>query len=143
MIHPIDLNRDLDELTMLRDRGPHTTEEEAQASIAKLADFRDGGVFASHFSGKHGWERHPKGDEIVQILQGTTQFDIIIDDVMQSFELSAGMLLVVPKGCWHRFESEHGVKLLTATPPVVIKGGLGSPRFTQNTTAESREVLCS
>ena len=84
MIHPIDLNRDLDELTMLRDRGPHTTEEEAQASIAKLADFRDGGVFASHFSGKHGWERHPKGDEIVQILEGMAQFDIIIDDVIET-----------------------------------------------------------
>ncbi len=128
MIHPIDLNRDLDELTMLRDRGPHTTEEEAQASIAKLADFRDGGVFASHFSGKHGWERHPKGDEIVQILQGTTQFDIIIDDVMQSFELSAGMLIVVPKGCWHRFESEKGVKLLTATPQPTTHTHVDDPR---------------
>ena len=26
------------------------------------------------------------------------------------------MLLVVPRGCWHQFVSEHGVKVMTATP---------------------------
>jgi len=35
---------------------------------------------------------------------------------MQSLELSAGMLVVVSQGCWHRFTSETGVKVLTVTP---------------------------
>jgi mannose-6-phosphate isomerase-like protein (cupin superfamily) len=48
--------------------------------------------------------------------RGATRFDIIVDEVMQSLELSAGMLVVVPQGCWHRFESETGVKVLTVTP---------------------------
>ena len=116
MIETVDLRRDLNALVMLEGRGAQTTEEEAQGSFANLADFRDGGIFAAHFSGSSGWERHPKGDEIVQILDGATRFDIISDEGMQSLELSAGMLLVVPRGCWHRFESEHGVKVLTATP---------------------------
>ena len=116
MIEPIDLGRDLDDLVRLEGRGPHTTEEEAQASFKKLADFRDGGLFAANFSGSSGWERHPNGDEIVQILEGSTRFDIILGDEIESYRLSAGALLVVPQGCWHRFISEEGVKVMTATP---------------------------
>ena len=116
MIERIDLGRDLDDLVRLEGRGPHTAEEEAQGSFRKLADYRDGGLFAAHFSGSSGWERHPKGDEIVQILEGSTRFDIIVDDKIETCELGAGALLVVPQGCWHRFTSEDGVKVMTATP---------------------------
>ena len=116
MIELVNLARDLDDLVRLEGRGAHTTEEEAQASFRKLADYRDGGLFAAHFSGSSGWERHPKGDEIVQILEGSTRFDIIVDDIVESHELGAGALLVVPQGCWHRFTSEAGVKVMTATP---------------------------
>ncbi len=70
MIELVQLGRDLDDLVLLEGRGAHTTEEEAQGSFKKLADFRDGGLFAAHFSGSSGWERHLKGDEIVQILEG-------------------------------------------------------------------------
>ncbi len=128
MIHPVDLNQDLAGLVKLEGRGEHTTEEEAQASFARLAEFRDGGIFAAHFSGCSGWERHPKGDEIVQILEGATRFDIIVDDEMTSHELSAGMLVVVPRGCWHRFESEGGVKVMTATPQPPTHSYVDDPR---------------
>jgi mannose-6-phosphate isomerase-like protein (cupin superfamily) len=71
--------------------------EESLKSFATLAAYRDDGIFATHFSGSSGWERHPQGDEVVQILEGATRFDILVDAVMQSLELSAGMLVVVPK----------------------------------------------
>ena len=116
MIKTIDLGTDLTSLVRLEGRGPHTTEEEAQASFMKLADFRDGALFAASFSGSSGWERHPKGDEIVQILEGSTRLDVIVDDEIESHRLTAGMLLVVPQGCWHQFVSEDGVKVMTATP---------------------------
>ena len=116
MIKTIDLNRDLAGLVKLEGRGAHTTEDEAQASFMSLGDFRDGGLFAASFSGSSGWERHLKGDEIVQIVEGATRLDVIVGDEIESHELSAGMLLVVPQGCWHRFISEHGVKVMTATP---------------------------
>ena len=116
MVKTIDLGRDLAGLVKLEGRGPHTTEEEAQASFMQLADFRDGGLFAASFSGSSGWERHLKGDELVQIVEGATRLDVIVDDEIESHELSAGMLLVVPQGCWHRFTSEDGVKVMTATP---------------------------
>ena len=116
MIKTIDLNRDLAGLVKLEGRGAHTTEDEAQASFMSLGEFRDGGLFAASFSGSSGWERHLKGDEIVQIVEGATRLEVIVDDEIESHELSAGMLLVVPQGCWHRFISEHGVKVMTATP---------------------------
>ena len=116
MLRTIDLNRDLSGLIRLEGRGAHTTEEEAQASFMRLADFRDGGLFAASFSGCSGWERHLKGDEIVQIVEGSTRLDVIVDDEVESHHLTAGMLLVVPQGCWHQFFSDDGVKVLTATP---------------------------
>ena len=116
MIELLNLRRDLDDLVLLEGRGAHTTEAEAQASFRKLADFRDGGLFAAYFSGSSGWERHLNGDEIVQILEGSTRFDIIVDDKVESHRLGAGALLVVPQGCWHRFTSEEGVKVMTVTP---------------------------
>ena len=128
MIDPIDLSRDLRDLPMLVGRGPHTTEEEAQATFKHLADFRDGGIFAGSFSGSSGWERHEKGDEIVQILAGATRFDIIGDDGIESRDLAAGMLLVVPKGRWHRFESADGVTVLTATPQPTVHTHVDDPR---------------
>lgn len=131
MIELLDLRRDLDDLVLLEGRGAHTTEAEAQASFRKLADFRDGGLFAAHFSGSSGWERHLKGDEIVQILEGSTRFDIIVDDRIESHRLTAGALLVVPRGCWHRFTSEEGVKVMTATPQPTEHLHVDDPRATE------------
>ena len=31
-------------------------------------------------------------------------------------KLTAGMMIIVPQGCWHRFESETGVRVMTVTP---------------------------
>jgi mannose-6-phosphate isomerase-like protein (cupin superfamily) len=106
MIPTISLHRHLAGLPMLKDRYGHPTDAESLKSFATLTAYRDGGIFATHCSGSSGWERHPHGDEVVQILEGATRFDIILDEVRQSLELSAGMLVVVPQGCWHRFPSE-------------------------------------
>jgi mannose-6-phosphate isomerase-like protein (cupin superfamily) len=128
MIKAVDLKRDLEDLPMLKERYGHPTDEESQKSFATLSAYRDGGIFATHFSGSSGWERHPQGDEVVQILEGATRFDMIVDDVMQSLELSAGMLVVVPKGCWHRFTSETGVKVMTVTPTPTQHTHVDDPR---------------
>jgi mannose-6-phosphate isomerase-like protein (cupin superfamily) len=128
MIKAVDLHRDLEGLPMLKERYGHPTDEESQKSFARLADYRDGGIFATHFSGSSGWERHPNGDEVVQLLEGATRFDIIVEDVLQSLELSAGMMVVVPQGCWHRFESETGVKVMTITPTPTQHTHVDDPR---------------
>ena len=113
---------------MLKERYGHPTDAESLKSFATLAAYRDGGIFATHFRGSSGWERHPQGDEVVQILEGATRFDILVDEVLQSLELSAGMLVVVPQGCWHRFESASGVKVLTVTPKPTQHTHVDDPR---------------
>ena len=128
MLKTTNVNTDLDGLVLLEGRGEHTTEAQAQASFTTIADFRDGGIFAAHFSGSSGWEIHPKGDELVHILEGETRFDIIVDDEIQVLNLTAGSVLVVPQNTWHRFDSETGVKVMTATPQPTTHSHVDDPR---------------
>ena len=116
MVKAVDLKQAFAGLAKLENRGPHTTEEEAQNSFMAIAPYRDGGLFGAYFSGCSGWERHLKGDEIVHVLEGETLFEIIVEDEIERHDLVAGQVLVVPQGCWHRFTSETGVMVFTATP---------------------------
>jgi len=116
MITVIDLKAALGELKTLRGRTPETAEAEREGAFAKLSQYRDGGIFAAKFSGESAWERHPNGDEIVQIVDGATTLHIMAEDGPQSFALKAGMVVIVPQGAWHRFEAPDGVSLMTTTP---------------------------
>src|SRR6266478_2485802 len=113
MLAVIDIKAELDKLT-LQGPSPQSTAVARKASFAKLAAFRDGGLFSARLSGETPWERHPHGDELVYIVEGAAAFPIITPDGPRSLALSAGMVVVVPKGQWHRFES-HDVGLIAAT----------------------------
>lgn len=113
---PADIKAALAGLPVLRGRTRHTPSAESEPAFARLANFRDGAVFAGSFSGESDWERHRNGDELVHILDGATTLTIIIDDEPQVFEMTGGMLVVVPQGCWHRFQAPDGVTVLTMTP---------------------------
>lgn len=130
MITIIDLKGELAKLTMLRGRTPQMTRAERQGSSGRLAEYRDGGIFASRFAGKGYWERHPNGDELVQIVEGATTLHLMTEDGPQSLALTAGMLAVVPQGAWHRFDSPDGVSLMTATPQPTehLYGDVEDPR---------------
>ncbi len=118
MITILDLKAEFAKLTMLRERTPQMTEVERKGTgaFATLAPFRDGNIFSAKFAGDGAWERHPNGDEFVQIVDGATTLHIMTADGPQSYALSAGMVVIVPQGAWHRFHSPNGVSLVTATP---------------------------
>jgi mannose-6-phosphate isomerase-like protein (cupin superfamily) len=118
MVTIVDVKGETAKLDMLKGRRPDMTEADRKGTnaFATLTPFRDGNIFAAKFSGNGAWERHPNGDELVQVVDGTTQLHIIIDDRKETHELRAGMLVVVPQGAWHRFEAPEGVCLMTATP---------------------------
>lgn len=115
-IKAIDIKAELARRPFLHGRGKDTTEAERKAAFATLAAYRDGGIFSGSFSGISEWERHEKGDEIVHILDGATKLTVMTDDGPQSFEMTAGMLVVVPQGCWHQFHAPDGVTVMTVTP---------------------------
>jgi mannose-6-phosphate isomerase-like protein (cupin superfamily) len=118
MITILDLKTEFAKLHMLRGRTPQMTEAERKGSggFATLAPFRDSNIFSAKFAGNGAWERHPNGDELVQIIDGATTLHLMTADGPQSFALTAGMLVIVPQGTWHRFEAPLGVSLMTATP---------------------------
>lgn len=116
MITTLDFKGEIGKLRTLRRRTPETPEADREGAFAKLAQYRDGGIFAAKFQGESAWERHPNGDEIVQIVEGTATVHLMTDDGPQSVKLSAGMVIIVPQNTWHRFETPDGVGLVTATP---------------------------
>jgi mannose-6-phosphate isomerase-like protein (cupin superfamily) len=118
MITILDLKGELAKLNMLHGRRPEMTEAERKASggFATLSPFRDGDIFSAKFTGDGAWERHPNGEELVQVVDGSTTLHIITEEGPRSYGLSAGMMVIVPQGAWHRFHSPEGVSLVTATP---------------------------
>ena len=118
MITIVDVKAELGKLTMLKGRRPDMLEEERKGThaFATLTPFRDGNMFAAKFSGNGAWERHPNGDELVQVIEGATKLHVMTDEGLQTHALKAGMLVIVPQNAWHRFEAPDGVALITATP---------------------------
>jgi mannose-6-phosphate isomerase-like protein (cupin superfamily) len=118
MLAITDLKADVAKLKMLRGRTSQTAaaEREEGRSFARLMPYRDGTIFITKFAGTGHWERHPNGDEIVQIIDGTTTLHVVSDGRSEAFNLSADALVIIPQGAWHRFESAEGVSLMTVTP---------------------------
>jgi mannose-6-phosphate isomerase-like protein (cupin superfamily) len=101
-----------------------------RGSSARLAPYRDGGLFITKFAGKGHWESHIPGDELIHIIDGTATAEILGVNGRQSFALRAGAIAVIPQGAWHRFHSSEGVTLMTATPfpSKVIELDIDDPR---------------
>ena len=118
MVAILDLKATLAKMPMMQGRRPESTEAERKATGAfvTLTPYRDGNIYSAKFSGRAAWERHPNGDELVQIVDGATGVDIIVDGKMETHQLIAGMTVVVPQGAWHRFHAPDGVSIVTATP---------------------------
>jgi len=90
----IDLNAEMAKLKMLRGRTPETPEVDRHGSFVRLAPYRDSAINAAKFSGEGPWERHPNGDEIVQVVDGAVTFHIMTEDGPQSHALKAGMVVI-------------------------------------------------
>jgi mannose-6-phosphate isomerase-like protein (cupin superfamily) len=122
---------------MFRGRTPKSTMADRRGSAARLAPYRDGFLSITKFAGKGHWESHPTGDELIYILDGAATLEMVVEDGLQSFALSAGMIAVNPRGAWHRFSSTDGVSLLAVTPSPseVIDRDVDDPRRIDRTSA--------
>lgn len=61
------------------------------------------------------WEMHPAGDEILLMLEGKATFVLELSDQLREIALSAGRLLVIPKGVWHTAKVREPARLLAIT----------------------------
>ena len=63
------------------------------------------------------WEMHPKGDEIVCLLEGDIDFILWVDGTEQPVRVSEpGSCIVVPKGVWHTARPRAPTSMLFVTP---------------------------
>ena len=71
-----------------------------------LSNFDDGavGVFWSEAGGPSPWEMHQDCDELLHVIAGEIEVEVLPDDGGEScvVTVSEGDVLVVPRGCWHR-----------------------------------------
>jgi uncharacterized cupin superfamily protein len=67
-----------------------TTAEEADAS------FNEGGIFVGRYFGQPPWERHPKADELLHVLDGEVDVAVLTDDGPVHVTVRAGSIFVVP-----------------------------------------------
>ena len=116
MVVLINFAAELARLKTLRGLTPATTLREGEGFVG-LAPYRDSTIFGIKSSGTTAWERHPDGEELVQVLEGRATLDILLEDgPPQSFEVGAGMMAIVPKGVWHRARFSDGMTLISVTP---------------------------
>jgi quercetin dioxygenase-like cupin family protein len=81
-----------------------------------LEPFNECMLGAVRFSGETPWERHPRGDELLHVLEGEVVVTLLSDSSSESSTLGAGSVCVVPRGLWHRQRSDAGASVLFATP---------------------------
>jgi quercetin dioxygenase-like cupin family protein len=91
-----------------------TTDAEAMAAVRILGSFNQCMIGLIRFSGLTPWERHPD-DELLQVLDGSVDVTVLLDDGPFETTLVAGSLFVVPKGRWHRQNPRPAVSLLFIT----------------------------
>ena len=87
MTEAIDINATLATLKFLEGR---TRFSDTKGTFARVAEYRDGAIFTGGFSGVSQWERHPNGDEIVQILKGSVTLSLITAEGTETLDLKAG-----------------------------------------------------
>lgn len=128
VIKAINIKEELAKLTFLEGRTPFTTDKELSEAFTTLSQCDMGGVFTGHYSGESSWERHMSADELVHILKGNTDLTILTADDEKVFQLQEGMIIIVPKGLWHRFCAPHGVTVLSVTPQPTEHSTQDDPR---------------
>jgi len=62
------------------------------------------------------WERHNNGDELLLILDGSVQIEILDEDSSLRTTLPEGSLFVVPRGRWHQLVADAPVHILYLSP---------------------------
>ena len=112
---PIDVHASFEQLEFLGTRTPESHGDAPETFARQLSNYRNGGVFVSHWGGSGEWERHPNGDEIVMVIEGDARVFLVQEGEENEQSLTAGQLIVIPAGTWHRIETAE-VEILTVTP---------------------------
>ena len=105
----------------------------AEMEFRELATFDDGhaGVFWSEVGGPSPWEMHPDCDELLQVLEGEIEVEVLPEDGSASVvtRVAAGSFFVVPRGWWHRQNLLKRTKEFYLTPGRSLHSSKADPRI--------------
>ncbi len=93
-----------------------TTGEEADAAFRQIAALDQCSIAVGRFSGESPWERHPRGDELLHVLEGEVEVTVLAAEAPVRVTVPAGSVFVCPRGLWHRQRARRRVTGLYATP---------------------------
>ena len=90
----------------------------------------NGGVVGVYWaeSGTSPWEQHPDDDELLQVVEGSVDIEVLDEDDSAVIHLSQGSIFVVPRGHWHRHRVSGVVKELYVTPGRTETSHAADPR---------------
>jgi quercetin dioxygenase-like cupin family protein len=104
----------------------------AEMEFHELARFDAGhaGVFWSEAGGPSPWEMHPDCDEMLQVLEGEIEVEVLPGDGGAGVKtrVVAGSFFVVPRGCWHRQNLLARTKEFYLTPGQSLHSTEDDPR---------------
>ena len=104
----------------------------AEMEFCELAPFDDGhaGVFWSEAGGPSPWEMHPDCDEMLQVLEGEIEVEVLPEDGGAPIRtrVASGSFFVVPRGCWHRQNLLVRTKEFYLTPGRSLHSTKADPR---------------
>jgi len=93
-----------------------TTAAEADAAVRSIGWMNERLLGVMRFSGQTPWERHPDGDEMLQVLDGEVEITVLTATGSERVTARAGSLFICPQGLWHRQFAAAPVTILYATP---------------------------
>ncbi len=88
-----------------------------EVEFRSLAKFNDGevGIFWSS-SGISPWERHPRDEELLHVIEGQVEIEVLTEGGPVVTFVAEGSIFVVPRNHWHRHRHVGLVKELYLTP---------------------------
>ncbi len=108
----------------------------SEMEFRPLADFNEGGagVFWSEAGGPSPWEMHPDCDELLHVLEGGIEVEILPAEGGPGATESVGdgAMIVVPRGCWHRQTMTGRTKEFYLTPGRTLHSSADDPRKEEN-----------
>ncbi len=103
-----------------------------EMEFRQLARFNEGhaGVFWSEAGGPSPWEMHPDCDEMLQVLEGEIEVEVLPANGGEGIKtcVAAGSFLVVHRGCWHRLNLLARTKEFYLTPGRTLHSSQDDPR---------------
>jgi quercetin dioxygenase-like cupin family protein len=112
----IDVHSEAAKLRMFHGRTPRTTFVERNGSAVQLGAYRNGMLLLGKSTGTGHWETHPE-DELLYVLDGAMDVDVVEQEGIRTVTLGAGMMAIVPPDVWHRVRSADGATVLSAVIP--------------------------